>query len=86
MEQWIVIYSFSAKPLRFYPESYDKKNKAGLLARPVLKPSHPPVGEQWQECFQNIPLKVGKGLTAAGTAPESPDSYRGHRIPFSFRN
>jgi len=60
---------------------------AGLLARPVLRPSHTVVRYSGKRYSQNISRLSGKkGLTAAGTAPEFPDSYRGHRIPFSFRD
>ncbi|GAO30719.1 hypothetical protein JCM15548_13025 [Geofilum rubicundum JCM 15548] len=45
-------------------------NLAGLLAYPVLRPSHPEASEQWQEFLKTFPFEQENGLTAAGTAPE----------------
>jgi hypothetical protein len=47
-----------------------KMNLAGLLAYPVLRPSHPETWGQWQEFLKTLLFAQENGLTAAGTAPE----------------
>jgi hypothetical protein len=52
---------------------------AGLLTYPgLMKPSHPPAGEQWQVIIKPSSLERS-GITAAGTVADS------NRIPFSLQ-
>ena len=55
---------------------------SGLLffKRPSRHPEYS--GEQWRGLSKVYPVKDLKELTATGIAPEFPDSYRDHRIPY----